>query len=286
MQTDDPGRAVPEDSVEGRGVPEVRDRRHAAELERKPDGVKHQQGHRERRDVHHHHMTSVFRSGQSGDQERKADLHEQDQEPGDEQPGEVDRHPQVPGLVRQLVDPDLGDRHILARRRQVVVDAALGRRRIRRRLGAPRVPGAAVPKLAHRHQRDEHEQRQREELLAPRHRYPLATRCPPTAASCDVHPEPNSFRCRRNFLPVTTQLPSDGVSRQAASICQHTYSLRWTARGSRTSPCSKTRSKPDANRYPPCRDVTDPPPTHRPPSSPSSTALSWGTSPGAQPRRS
>jgi hypothetical protein len=174
VQADDPGRAVPEDSVEGRGVPEVRDRRHAAELERKPDGVIHQQRHRERRDVHHHHMTSVFRSGQSGDQEREADLHEQDQKPGNEQPREVDRHPQVPGLVRQLVDPNLRDGHVLARRRQVVVDAALGRRRIRRRLGATRVPGAAVPKLAHRHQRDEHEQRQRKELLAPRHRYPLS----------------------------------------------------------------------------------------------------------------
>ena len=52
----------------------------------------------------------VFRACEPGDEEGEPDLHEQHEEPGHEQPREVDRHSKVTGLARELVDADLAGR--------------------------------------------------------------------------------------------------------------------------------------------------------------------------------
>ena len=106
--------AVAEDAGQHAEAAEVADAADpdAAELEREADEVIRDQRDRERRDVHHHHVAGVFRSGEARDEERESDLHEQHEEAGQQQPRHVDRHDEVAALVRELVQPDLRDRDL------------------------------------------------------------------------------------------------------------------------------------------------------------------------------
>ena len=103
LEPDQPTASRGTEVAQGAHAAEVRHRRDTAELEGESDGVIRDEGDRERRDVHHHHVAGVLRPGQAGDQEGEAHLHEQHEEPGEQQPGEVDRDPEVAGLVGQLV---------------------------------------------------------------------------------------------------------------------------------------------------------------------------------------
>ncbi len=161
VQTDDAGVAVTEDRVQRPEAAEIADRGHAAELEREPDRVVRQQRDHERRQVHHHHVPGVLRSREAGHEEREPDLHEQHEEAGDEQPGEVDRDPEVPGLVGQRLMPACDSGTFVS----------AGRRRgspTRSRSWSP--PGSAWwLELTDGDQRDQRDQRQQEDLLASRH---------------------------------------------------------------------------------------------------------------------
>ena len=99
--------AVREDPGQRSKPSEVRDRRHATELEREADGEVRDERDGERGEVHHHHVTGVLRSGETGHEKREPDLHEQHEEARHQQPVEVHGHSEVARLVGQLVDPRL-----------------------------------------------------------------------------------------------------------------------------------------------------------------------------------
>ena len=63
VRSDHAGVAVTEDRIQRSGAADVGDRRDTAELEREPDGVIREQRQHERRQVHHHHVAGVLRSG-------------------------------------------------------------------------------------------------------------------------------------------------------------------------------------------------------------------------------
>ena len=100
-----------EDAAQRGDAAQVGDRRHTAELEGEANRVVGDERHRKGGDVHHHHVAGVFGPGQARHEEGEADLHEQDQEAGDEQPDEVDGDMEVTGFAGELIDPHLGDRH-------------------------------------------------------------------------------------------------------------------------------------------------------------------------------
>ena len=164
MGADHAGVAMAEDPVERRGAPDVRDGSDATELEGEPDRVIREERDHERRQVHHHHVPGVLRSREAGHQEREPDLHEQHEKAGEQQPREVDRDPEMPGLVRELVDPFLTQRDLLrAACREIVGDVA----RLR-----PTGVGVVAP-LPDRDQGDQRHQRHQKQLLSSRHPHSL-----------------------------------------------------------------------------------------------------------------
>lgn len=106
-------------------------------------------------------MAGVLRPGEARDEEREADLHEQHEEAGHEQPREVDGDAQVTGLVGQRVDALLRERHLaLAGGRQVVADVP-----------GLRTAGIGVVLVEHADddQDDQRQQAHRDELLPSGH---------------------------------------------------------------------------------------------------------------------
>ena len=157
VQADDSGAAVTEDAGQRRDAAEIRDRCDPAEHEGETDGVIREQRDRERGDVHHHHVAGVLCPGETRDQEREADLHEQHQEAGDQRPGEVDGDTEMADVGCEAVDADLRHRHVGSRFRIVAQAVERRARGVGRCMVAP-----------HRAQDDDHDERHqahRDELL-------------------------------------------------------------------------------------------------------------------------
>ena len=185
VQADDAGVAVTEDRGQRRRTAQIGDRCNPAELKREAHGVIRHQRDDERHEVHHHHVPGVFRPCEPGDEEREPHLHEQHEEAGEQEPGEVDRDRQVTDVVRQRLHPGRGQRHLGDA--QGVVGGRLGGVEHGAVALAGRPSGVRmVVELADRDQRDQRERGQQEELLASGH--------PDTPSSAD---SPRRARCRR-----------------------------------------------------------------------------------------
>jgi hypothetical protein len=169
-EADQPGVAVGEDPVQPHQAAEVGHRRHAAEMEREATCVISHEGDGEGGHVHHHHVAGVLGPGEARHQHGEADLHEQDQVAGHEQPGEVDRHPEVPGFVGQLVDPHLRHRDVL----HGGVPAG-GADEVGHAPGveAGRVGVVVAHEGPHRHHHQEREEAEDEETFPSGHGHPL-----------------------------------------------------------------------------------------------------------------